>query len=85
MIALLRAKVEVNARSDTDQTPLHLVATHHVYDRPMEAARTLIDAGADVTLRDHWGRTAVEVFRLPENYFKNPEYERLLAEGVKGH
>jgi ankyrin repeat protein len=81
MRELIRAKADVNGRTDNDETPLHVVATDHTHDRPMDAARTLIDAGADVTLRDRHGRTPVEVFRLPENHFKNPEYERLLAEG----
>jgi len=50
-------EVDVDAKSDLQQTPLHLAAERGFLD----IVQLLVNAGADVTLQDTFGRTALHL------------------------
>jgi len=57
---LLEAKaIEVNAKNNYDQTALHYAA----HDGYLAIAKRLLEGGADVTLRDKYGETAIDLAR----------------------
>jgi ankyrin repeat protein len=58
---LLEQGVDVNARDETHQTPLHILVNshngHHRSDHILTTARLLLEHGADVNATDEWYQT----------------------------
>lgn len=57
LLALIKGGANVNARGHIGKTPLHIAASHG-YEK---ASGTLLDHGADVTITDDYGLSAVDV------------------------
>ena len=54
---LVNAGAEVNVRNIDGQTPLHYVA---ISKKPREAARVLLGRGADIRIKDKFGKTVAD-------------------------
>lgn len=59
IIALVEAGVDVNVRDDSLSTPLHYAVGEEGLE--LGAVRTLLELGADPTLKNAWGQQAVDL------------------------
>jgi ankyrin repeat protein len=56
---LLEYECDVNARNRFGQTPLHIACSSHPQYRKDNIVQSLFEAGADASILDKWGHTAL--------------------------